>query len=351
MELSKIVQKGGKDNSKPHAKLTAIENLLKEEIESSIGNSLSKNNDLQIVNINESVGSKNPAIFIEEDDNGYWSDFSDDEYTQEIKEEKKAKDVVSSLQRWVYNSNIEKELSNSYKSNIISLDQFKESLYDAGYHCEFIDLQALLKRLDTSGDAGIDYKQFFNDLSDKNAAWWNKKIVSNGLEVSGHGKRNGNYRELCNKPIYNFISSNIGTLTKQAINRAGYLSISEFIDEIYQDSPNGLTKRSLRNELREKEIPITRLDTHILFKNLEDANNKISKRDLKSYVDDPNEFVVAKGINAVGSAQKIWIEEEVMDEAGGVKLNAGQSQYDGPLNNLRNHIKNNGIDVLTTLGS
>lgn len=34
MELSKIVQKGGKDNSKPHAKLTAIENLLKEEIES-----------------------------------------------------------------------------------------------------------------------------------------------------------------------------------------------------------------------------------------------------------------------------------------------------------------------------
>jgi hypothetical protein len=73
-----------KDKSKPHSKLTAIEHMLKEEIEASIGDTLDKNKDLKIVDIDESVGSKKSPKkqrAIKNDDEDYWSDFSDDDYS------------------------------------------------------------------------------------------------------------------------------------------------------------------------------------------------------------------------------------------------------------------------------
>jgi hypothetical protein len=134
MELSKNVQKGGKNNSKT----TDINHLIKEDVEHGFDSNLAEdlNSDLLVVNIHGSVGTKSapPTHVDDEDDDGYWSDFSDDEYTQEVKEEKNAKEVLTSLQRWAYNSNIEKELTRKYKSKIITLEQFKNALYDAGYH-------------------------------------------------------------------------------------------------------------------------------------------------------------------------------------------------------------------------
>lgn len=73
-----------KEKAKPHSKLTAIEHMLKEEIESSIGDSLDKNKDLKVVDIDESVGSKRSPkkqLANKEDDEDYWSDFSDDDYS------------------------------------------------------------------------------------------------------------------------------------------------------------------------------------------------------------------------------------------------------------------------------
>lgn len=355
MELSKLVKKLGtganKDKSKPHSKLTAIEHLLKEEIESNVGQSLNKNSDLTVVDINESVSSK-PYNAIEREDEGYWSDFSDDDYTAEMGEENNAKEILSSLQRWVYNSNIESDLDSQYSpQNIISLEEFKDALVEAGYHCEFIELQSLLKRIDIIDESGVDYKQFFENLSDKNAAWWRTKLKSNGLEVSAQGKRNGNYRPLCNKVIYEFIFNNIGHQTKQAINRAGFLSTGELVDEIFVDYPRGISKKQLRKELLNKDIPLTRLDTHILYNKLEDPQeNKVNISDMKSFIEDPQEFIVAKGLDRVGAAQNIWIDEEVIDGSDRL-VTKGNSQYDEPLLNLTQHIKENKVDIEKVLNA
>jgi len=357
MELSKIAKNVGSrvkfDKSKPHSKLTAIEYLLKEEIESNIGQSLDKNNDLTVLEFNESVASKpKPNSYSEREDEEYWSDFSDDDYSAEMTEESKAKEVLSSLQRWVYNSNIESDLNSKYSHrNIISLEEFKNAIVDAGYPCEYIELQGLLKRLDIFEDTGIDYKQFFENLSDKNAAWWNTKLKSNGLEVSAQGRRNGNYRPLCNKVVYEFINSNIGFQAKQAINRAGFLSINEFIDEIFFDYPRGISKKQLRKEFLQKDIPLTRLDTHILYKNLENPQENVIKiSDMKNFIDDPQEFIVAKGIDNLGGAQNIWIDEEIVDDNDGLMIK-GHSQYDEPLLKLRQHIKTNNVDLEKVLNS
>jgi len=349
VELSKIVgnKKAREDKSKTHSKLTSIEHLLKAEIESTIGQSLEKNSDLSVVDIDR-PSRASPGKAHDSTQDEYWSDFSDDDYSTEMSEENQAKEVLSSLQRWAYNSNIERNLERKYSpSSVITLDQFKEALHEEGYHCDFIELQALLKRLDIAHDSGIDYKQFFDNLNDKNAAWWTKKLKSNSLEVAAQGKRNGNYRPFCNPAIHEFILANIGVQTKQAINRAGYFSVSELIEEIYYENPSGLSKRQLRKELLSKDIPLTRLDTHILYKTLEDPESQsVKSSDFRRFVDDPEEYVVAKGLNKVGGAKMFSIDESVIDPNDGLKSG---SQYDEPLNRLRTHVKTNKCDIAKAL--
>jgi hypothetical protein len=192
---------------------------------------------------------------------------------------------------------------------VITLDQFKDTLSEIGYYCELLELQTLLKRLDISHEMGIDYKKFMNDLVEKNAAWWKKNISSNGFELTAKGKRNGNYRPLCNKAVYSFIANNLGEIAKQAIHKAGYLSTSEFVEEIFQERPRGISKRDLRKELLEKEIPLARLDTHILFTLLEETESQvIKKEDFKKFIENQKEFMLAKGKD--GEDANIWIKEE-----------------------------------------
>jgi len=316
MELSKVLNAGSSanDKAKPHLKLTAIEHMLKSEIESCIGDSLDRNADLSIVDIEESVSAKKKSRMAadrEDDQADYWSDFSDDDYTEEANEEKKASEVLLSLQRWVYNSNLEDELSEKYPNRVvITLDELKATLSDAGYYCELLDLQSLLKRLDISDDKGVDYKQLLNNLAEKNAAWWKGKLSNNGFDITSKGKRDGNFRPLCNKAVYQFIINNLGEKTKQAINRAGYLSINECIDELYEDYHGGLSKANLRKELLDKKIPLTRLDTHILHKTLEDSENgNVKSKDLKRFAENSQEYMLAKN-RQKGSKSNIWVEEE-----------------------------------------
>lgn len=338
---------GKQDKSKPHAKLTAIEHLLKDEIEASVGSKLSQNQDLTVVDIDEAVGSqpsKRSAKKVQkEEEEEYWSDFSDDDYTQEINEEKKASEVLLSLQRWIYNSNLESELKGKYHSrDIITLDEFKDALNEGGYYCELLDLQALLKRLDIVDNSGINYKVFLNNILERNAAWWKESLSNNSFDITGKGKRNGNYRPLCSKPIYDFISNNLGDKAKQAINKAGYLSPHEFVEELESSSTQGLTKRELRQQFLEKNIALTRLETHLLYKTLEDpSTNLVLFSDFKRYLDDSHEYVIAKGLDRVGAASQIWIEEEVQD---GVTV-PQSSQYDPQLKTLQEYVLKNKINV------
>jgi hypothetical protein len=341
------------DKSKPHSKLTAIEHLLKAELEASIGTKLDQNKDLMVVDMDEGLGANRVTRQTptkDKEDEGYWSDFSDDVYTQEVNEEKKSAEVLFSLQRWIYNSNLESELNSKFMGrDIITLDEFKDALNEAGYYCEFLDLQALLKRLDIVDNKGINYKQFLSNVMERNAAWWKERLSNNGFDITSKGRRDGNYVPLCNKAIYNFITRNLGDKVKQAINRAGYLNVHEFIEDMFADCEAGLTKRELRRQLLEKDIPLTRLDTHILFKMLEHSGEGIVyEDDFKRLVDDSREFIIDEDNGATMSGN-VWIDEEVEFGDGIMKNVSHSSPYDQALINLNDYIRKNSVDALQKL--
>ena len=214
VELSKILQGDASskaDNSLPHQKWTAIEKIIRDEINSKIKIRPERpewNADLVVVEIEDKIESQ-PAPRRKEvkiiEDEDYWSDFSDDVFTWEVNEESKAQEVLLSLQRWIYSSNLESELKTRYsKSPIITLDEFKDSLESAGYYSELLDLQTLLKRLDIKEDRGINYKEFLINITEKNAAWWKESLKNNGFDLNVKGKT-GMHRTMWNKAINKFI--------------------------------------------------------------------------------------------------------------------------------------------------
>lgn len=334
-----------------------------------------------------------------DDSEDYWSDFSDDIYTQEAAEEKKANEILLSLQRWIYSSNLESYLREKHStSRIITLDQFKRALSTCGYYCEILDLQTLLKRLDIKDSQGIDYVKFLTDLNEKNAAWWKETIKNSSFELSYRGKKNGNIRPLCSRPVYTFIENNLNDIAEQAINKAGYLTIDEFVDELFK-AKTSITKRELRKGLLDNEIPLARLDTHILYKEVTENRERFYKNDFLRYLGDDERLetssstgdnvTVLKRGGLEGAIENVMIDEEVVD--GGefidhkdpspkkpqpaplkpepdtkkpdptpiakkdapksvpTKPQAKDKNYDLYLNKLENYVKRNAIDVGKTL--
>ena len=164
---------------------------------------LSIRNDYIIIDDDAALSSKfsnrsrRQARAHTDEDDEYWSDFSDNDYTQEVNEEKRAISTITSLQRWLYSSNFEGHLHEKYPNNtIITLDQFKRALTSSGFYCEHIDIQALLKRLDISQNTGIDYESFLSNAKDKNIAWWKQSIKNSSFDLAYKGNSEGNYRTL-----------------------------------------------------------------------------------------------------------------------------------------------------------
>ena len=352
LELSKILQgedNAKRDNSIPHQKLTAIEKLIRDEINLKIKQKKDKdetNVDLVVVDIEDKIESQPaPRRKVKEDEDEYWSDFSDDVFTCEVNEESKAQEVLLSLQRWIYASNLESDLKSKYpKTSIITLDEFKDWLSSAGYYCELIDLQTLLKKLEIKDDKGINYKEFLTNISEKNAAWWKETLKNNGFDLNIKGKT-GMHRSMWNKAIQRFITNNLKEKTQQAILKAGYLNPKEFINQVFS-SKNGITKRNLRKAFLEHSIPLTRLDTHILFKTLE--NNQegvVSKESFDFFVSSSNKLS-SKGVENKPTTvfQTTIDEEEVLDDLP-QSINAPKGdQFEKIQSKLQDHIKSNSID-------
>lgn len=93
---------------------------------------------------------------------------------------------------------------------------------------------------------------------------------------------------------------------------------------------------------------MARLDTHILYTVLEDQDMQmVQKRDLQRFLDDPEEFVAARGLEAVGASQNVWIEEEINDFKVDKAVKGGK--YDATLEKLRKYIKTHAINVVKYL--
>lgn len=111
--------------------LLSIEHILKEELGLALGShSFDKKEPKQSngFDFDAKAGS-------EQEDVEYWSDFSDDDFTQEEIEENKAIEVVSALKRWMQSSNFELELIQKFAHRqTISLDDLKEVLQESGFH-------------------------------------------------------------------------------------------------------------------------------------------------------------------------------------------------------------------------
>ena len=76
--------------------------------------------------------------------------------------------------------------------------------------------------------------------------------------------------------------NNLSDITEHAINKAGYLNCNELLNQIFVN--NKISKRQLRRQFLNHDIPLTRLDTHILFKEISDGNDTISKQEFMQYL-------------------------------------------------------------------
>lgn len=182
------------------------------------------------------------------------------------------------------------------------------------------------------------------NIREKNAAWWQKTLSNNSFDLSGKGNTDGNYRPLCGRAIHEFITNNLSDTTKQAINRAGYLNVKECIQEMFEDHPDGLTKRKLRKQMLEHNVPLTRLDTHLLFKALEHpTTGLVTKGDFTMFIEDPGHYKISKSKKGAG-VHTGWIVEEVEEEEG-FGLSKMDNQYMELITDLYEHIKEDQVDV------
>ena len=233
--------------------------------------------EMALIEIDHLLGVKNtPRIRkqeVEEDEEQYWSDFSDENYEQENKDETDAIDAITLLKQWVHTEDYDIN-----KKGTISMEELKEVLVKGKCPCSKSMLCALIRKLDVNKRGEINYTDFIRRLREESITLWKEYIYNNSIEQKKRVSRKGNIASLACPGMYSFIKLSIIQKLKVHPN--------SHVKEI--KSKEGISRSELRRLFLNMKLPLNREDIRVLFNELDkNKRGKVSPDKVNTFLANP----------------------------------------------------------------
>eukprot|EP00347_Sterkiella_histriomuscorum_P013994 403362573 len=282
------------------------------------------------------------------DQDEYWSDFSDEDQMIEEQEEKQIMKTLNSLQIWLHQVMKQGEIDvlklfKSLEDNqegLISLKDLHHALIQLGFTSDYISLANLIKNLEQKKQNYIDYIGFVKNLQQKPYTWWQEVLLNNCFETRTQINKEGNYNSIL--PQFDNFSSNkylkfyLNVISEKLINNQ---SNAQKLQEVLQDDRvNYLTKTQFRNFILQSRINLTRFECHILFKYLEDEG-KLFIDTLYQYLQNPNDFSQLK-TKSLTNKQRNLVHQDSLTQ-----LQQDSSDFTFLMQIIQKHVRENNFNL------
>jgi len=175
----------------------------------------------------------------------YWSDFSDEDYEQDDYEDTLAVKAIVELQKWIGSSHFVAEYVrrnfDRTGTGRISIKKFMRALSEIQCSCDIELLCAFIRRLEIDDKGSVNYEELIKNLNEKPIAWWTEYIHNNVFDQRNRVSRKGNIATLAWPHTYSFVKSVITIKILKKENRDNLIE-----DIIMNTKKESLTKSEFR---------------------------------------------------------------------------------------------------------